>query len=61
MAMNSKVPRSKVGLLEIELNFLSKLLFVFMTTLSIVLVFLNGFQADLITLIVFTRFKLKLF
>jgi phospholipid-translocating ATPase len=42
MAMNTRRPRSKVGLLDMELNYLSKWLFVFMMILSVIMVFLNG-------------------
>jgi len=43
--MNSKQPTSKTGLLDQEINFLSKVLFVFMCILAFVIVFLNGFYA----------------
>lgn len=44
--MNSKNPNSKVGLLDLELNFLSKLLFVLMVILSFTIVVANGFHAN---------------
>lgn len=41
--MNNSAPRSKVGLIDLELNQLTKLLFVATVTLSFVLVCLKGF------------------
>mmetsp|Transcript_5797 Transcript_5797/g.5007 ORF Transcript_5797/g.5007 Transcript_5797/m.5007 type:complete len:131 (+) Transcript_5797:1011-1403(+) len=46
MAMNSKKPRSKVGELDMELNELSKQLFVFMMGVSAIILFLRGFTED---------------
>jgi len=42
ISLNSEVPRTKIGKLDVELNFLSKLLFVFMLLLSIILVILSA-------------------
>lgn len=42
--MNQKKARSKTCLLDIEVNFLSKLLFVLMIVLSFAMTFLNGFH-----------------
>ena len=42
MSMNSELPRTKIGKLDVELNFLSKLLFVFMLFISIILVILSA-------------------
>ncbi|CAI2369958.1 unnamed protein product [Moneuplotes crassus] len=44
--MNSKNPNSKVGLLDLELNFLSKLLFVLMVLLALTIVISDGFHAN---------------
>lgn len=44
--MNSKLPLTKVGKLELEINRLSKFLFVFMTSLSVGIVGLGGFEGD---------------
>jgi phospholipid-translocating ATPase len=41
--MNSKNPRSKIGLLDEELNFLSKVLFVLMMIISLIIIILDGF------------------
>jgi phospholipid-translocating ATPase len=41
--MNSKSPRSKIGLLDEELNFLSKVLFVLMMIISLIIIILDGF------------------
>ena len=40
--MNSENPRSKNGLLELEVNFLSKILFLLMALLSLAILLLNG-------------------
>lgn len=45
MSMNSREARSKMGRLDNELNFLSKLLFVMMIVVSIVLILLGGMSA----------------
>jgi phospholipid-translocating ATPase len=44
--MNSKMPTSKVSLLDIEINYLSKILFVLMLLLSLSIVVVNGFHGD---------------
>lgn len=44
--MNSKLPVSKVSLLDKEINNLSKILFVLMLILSLAIVILNGFHGD---------------
>jgi phospholipid-translocating ATPase len=41
--MNSKMPRSKIGLLDAEINFLSKVLFVLMLIISAIIIILDGF------------------
>lgn len=41
--MNSKSPRSKIGLIDAEINLLSKLLFVLMLFISAIIIFLDGF------------------
>lgn len=41
--MNSKTPRSKIGLLDSEINFLSKVLFLLMLIISAVIIVLDGF------------------
>ena len=60
MAMNSREPRSKFGQLDSELNYLSKLLFVFMVISSVVLVVLNGVRLEWYTLILTFRYILLL-
>lgn len=42
--MNAKLPQSKMCLLEEEVNYLSKMLFVFLMGLSLVITMLNGFH-----------------
>lgn len=42
--MNSKLPQSKMCLLEEEVNFLSKMLFIFLMLLSGLITMLNGFH-----------------
>jgi phospholipid-translocating ATPase len=44
--MNAKLPQSKMCLLEHEVNFLSKMLFVFLMVLSGVITVLNGFHGN---------------
>ena len=44
MVMNTSKPRSKVGLLDIEINTLTKLLFAALVILSIVMLVLKGFR-----------------
>lgn len=46
MSMNSREARSKMGRLDNELNFLSKLLFVMMIVVSIVLILLGGMSVQ---------------
>jgi len=41
--MNSKMPRSKVGLLDLEINMLSKILFVLMLLISAAIITADGF------------------
>lgn len=41
--MNSKMPRSKVGLLDQEINHLSKILFGVMLGISLIMIILDGF------------------
>ncbi len=41
--MNSKMPRSKIGLLDSEINFLSKVLFALMLFISAAIIVLDGF------------------
>lgn len=56
--MNSKLLGSKFGLLDLEVNFLSKVLFLFMLAVALVIVVLNGFYAN--WYIVYFRFVLLL-
>lgn len=42
--MNSKMPRSKVGLLDLEINMLSKILFVLMLLISAAIITADGFN-----------------
>jgi phospholipid-translocating ATPase len=44
--MNSKVPTSKTSMLDLEINYLSKILFVLMLILSFSIVLLNGFHGE---------------
>lgn len=44
--MNSKLPTSKTCLLDLEINHLSKILFVFMLIMSAAIVLLNGFHGE---------------
>jgi phospholipid-translocating ATPase len=44
--MNSKLPTSKTCLLDLEINYLSKILFVFMLIMSGSIVLLNGFHGE---------------
>jgi phospholipid-translocating ATPase len=44
--MNSKAPRSKVGLLDQEINFLSKVLFALMLGIAAIMIILDGFQGS---------------
>ena len=44
--MNAKLPGSKIGLLDLEINFLSKVLFLFMMIMALVILILNGFYAN---------------
>ena len=44
--MNSKMPRSKVGLLDQEINYLSKILFCVMLGISVVMIILDGFRGS---------------
>jgi len=44
IVMNSREPRSKAGKLELELNYLSKILFVLMLLIAIVIMVLKGFH-----------------
>lgn len=41
--MNSKQPRSKVGLLDQEINFLSKVLFALMMGIAAIIIIMDGF------------------
>ena len=41
--MNSKTPRSKFGILDLEIDFLSKLLFVLMMFVAAIMITLDGF------------------
>ena len=54
--MSAKTPRSKVGLVDYEFNFYTKLLFCFMFLLAFILTALRGF--DSIWYINFTRYML---
>ena len=58
MAMSSKEPRNKVGLIDYEMDYYSKLLFLFMVVLSATLIFLQGYTDQ--SYIIFTRYLLLL-
>lgn len=42
--MNQRLPSDKMALLDCEVNFLSKLLFIFLLTVSLMITALNGFH-----------------
>lgn len=44
--MNSNAPRSKIGLIDMEINFLSKILFILMLFFAGTIVVLNGFHGN---------------
>jgi len=44
--MNSKMPRSKVGLLDQEINYLSKILLCVMLGISAIMIILDGFRGS---------------
>jgi len=44
--MNSKMPKSKVSQLDLEVNYLSKLLFILMMMLAATISILNGFHGE---------------
>jgi phospholipid-translocating ATPase len=44
--MNSKMPRSKVGLLDTEINHLSKILFFVMVGISALIIIIDGFRGS---------------
>ena len=44
--MNSKLPSQKFGKLDLEINFLSKLLFVFLLLMALLILVLNGFYSN---------------
>lgn len=46
MAMNTSQPRMKIGKLDLEVNWLSKVLFVMMCLISLVIVALDGFTGN---------------
>ena len=41
--MNSKMPRSKIGLIDQEINFLSKILFLLMLVIAAIIITMDGF------------------
>ena len=58
MSMNSKTPSSKFGLLDDEVNLMSKFLFGFMLALAIIITLLRGINLNIITLINVFRYLL---
>lgn len=46
MAMNTSAPRQKVGTLDLEVNWLAKVLFVLMVVISAAIIAADGFQGD---------------
>ena len=46
MAMNITAPRQKVGVLDYEVNWLSKILFVLMVAVSAAIIVVDGFYGD---------------
>ena len=60
MALNSRQPRSKFGRLDLEINFLSKLLFLIMIILSMILVFVGATNYSWELIILFNRYVILL-
>ena len=58
MEKNSKQPRSKFGIFDQEINYINKLLFVLMLTLSAILICFKGF--DYLWFILYFRYMLLL-
>ncbi|XP_075263980.1 putative phospholipid-transporting ATPase IIA isoform X2 [Convolutriloba macropyga] len=56
--MNTSQPASKVGLLDMEVNFLTKLLFIFLMGLTLTLMLMKGFEGQ--WYVYFTRFMILL-
>lgn len=46
MAMNTSIPRMKIGKLDLEVNWLSKVLFLLMCLSSILIIVADGFAGD---------------
>ena len=46
MAMNTSAPRQKVGTLDMEVNWLAKVLFVLMVVISALIIAADGFYGD---------------
>ena len=46
MAMNTAPPRNKVGRLDLEVNWMSKVLFVLMVVLAGIIIIVDGFKGD---------------
>ena len=46
MAMNASAPRQKVGVLDLEVNWLSKVLFVLMCFFAMLIIVADGFQGE---------------
>ena len=60
MSINAKNPRQKFGQLDAELNYLSKLLFLFMLICSVSLVIIGGIKLEWYTIILTLRYILLL-
>lgn len=58
--MNSRQPRTKIGLIDKELNKISKELFLVMMVLAAVLEILNGVRRSWMTMLLFFRYMLIL-
>lgn len=59
--MNSAPPRFKVGMLDLELNLLNKILFGIMVLSALLITILRGFNSDIVnSLLVFCRFVVLL-
>lgn len=46
MAMNASAPRQKVGTLDLEVNWLSKVLFAMMVVFSVAMILADGLKGD---------------
>ena len=54
--MNSSIPRTKKGKLDLELNSISKMLFIIMLIISLIITFIGGIRPNFLTILNFFRF-----